>query len=326
MDETQTAPSPYDTDWFTDTDALDKMLRDKRATDMMCKSSSTDAAEVVNAFVQETNAGTWSPSLRRPEVAQRLAALAASPRLLDQAALNLCGPAALFQIALGRDPVAVMQFATQLYDNGSASIGNLTVAPRPDLLSADYDAMVAQVPNNRFYAADWMLLGALRNATQVFWQPSWTGDPDQELAALTRPEELADWMRQSGIWSSIEDHGKWASNPGLPNATALTLNDGTDIALLINANLIAKSVLLDPEDPSKPASLDPGNPNPHKPDNSFLLSAFPNHWVVLLNEVVIDPKQENALMAIWSWGQKLYMKTPLQDFADNYYGAVIANL
>ena len=45
-------------------------------------------------------------------------------------------------MALGRDPVAVMQFATQLFDAGSATLGNLKVAPSQDLLQADFGAML----------------------------------------------------------------------------------------------------------------------------------------------------------------------------------------
>jgi hypothetical protein len=199
--------SSLDSSYFTDGDQLTAVLVDKRATDTRQRSSFTDAQAVVSTFAAKTDPGAWSPTLARADVANRLTQLvtvpdpalkdpepSSGPRSLKQGALNLCGPAAFFQMALGRDPVAVMQFATQLFDAGSATLGNLKVAPGQDLLQADFGAMLQKAgtsPSSAFQSADWMLFGALRNSTDVFWQGSWQGDPDQMVAALTRPEELA---------------------------------------------------------------------------------------------------------------------------------------
>src|SRR5262245_36003856 len=155
--------------------------------------------------------------------------------------MNRCGPTAFFQTALGRAPVAVRQFATDLFNNGTATLGRLTVSPSQELLDADFAGMAQK--GNTSSQAEWRLLGALRNSTDVFWQGSGRGDPTQMLTALTRTEEWADWMTQSDIWSSVEDHGKWATNPGIPNARQLTLAKGTDTTLLIHTNLIAKSTV-----------------------------------------------------------------------------------
>jgi len=329
--------SSLDSGYFTDGDQLTAMLVDKRATDTKQRSSFADAQAIVSTFAAKTDPGAWSPTLGRADVANRLTQLvtvpdptlkdpepSSGPRSLKQGALNLCGPAAFFQMALGRDPVAVMQFATQLFDAGSATLGNLKVAPSQDLLQADFSAMLQKAgtsPSSTFQAADWMLFGALRNSTDVFWQGSWQGDPNQMVAALTRPEELAGWMRDSGIWSSVDDHGKWASNPGIVNASNLKMDTGTDIPLLIHANLIAKSALWNPNTGNPD---DSGAPvaNPAPLDNTFLLSSFPDHWVVLLNEIVPDVKQENVLLAVWTWGKRLFLQTPNQVFLDNYYGSI----
>lgn len=263
--------------------------------------------------------------MRRADVAQRLADMVtvpassmgqpvAGPRILNQGGLNLCGPAAFFQMALGRDPVAVVRFAIDLFNNRTAAMGELVVTPHPDLLKTDFDAMLARSLNAPFSPAEWMLFSALRNSTDVFWQPLWRGDPEQLLAGMTRPEELADWMTKSGVWSRVDDHGKWASNPGIPAATDLLMAEGIDIALLVNTNLIDKS---DRSHPDNPRLL-------REPDDTFLLSAFPNHWVVLLNEIATDVAQENVLLTVWTWGYRLYLKTPKQVFLDNYYGAVLA--
>ena len=327
-----------DASYFTDGDALTKLLVDKRSTDQKQRSSYPDAQSALTDFATKTDNGAWSSSLLRGDVAQRLTQIVtvpdpslgdpmpvSGPRSLQQGSLNLCGPTALFQMGYGRDPVAVTEFATQLFDNGSATLGSLNIAPGADLLGSDFAAMLQKANDEGragFTAAEWMLFGAVRNSTDVFWQGSWQGDPDQMLAAMTRPEELAGWMRASGIWSSVEDHGKWASNPGIMEASNLTMSDGTDIALLIHANLIAKSTLWNP---NTGAPDDSANPvaNPAKPNDAFLLSSFPNHWVVLLSEVTPDVKGENVYLAIWTWGMRLFLCAPKQVFLDNYYGAVI---
>ena len=46
------------------------------------------------------------------------------------------------------------------------------------------------------------------------------------------------------------------------------------------------------------------------------------HWVVLLNEIIPDVKQENVLLAVWTWGMRLSLQTPNQVFLDNYHGSI----
>ena len=327
-----------DASYFTDSADLTKLLVDKRATDKLQASSYSDANATLKDFAAESDQGAWSSSLDRAAVDQRLAdimtapdsnfddpAPSTGPRSLQQGSLNLCGPTAFFQMAVQRDPAAIATFAVTLYDKGSATLSNLSVSPTQALLQADFAAMLQKAQGAgkaSFTAAEWMLFGALRNSTDVFWQGSWQGDPDQMLSAMTRPEELAGWMRDSGVWSSVEDHGKWATNPGIVNATDLKMSDGTDIALLIHINLIAKSQLWNP-DTGNPD--DPPRRNPAKPDDTFLLSSFPNHWIVLLSEPMSDVKQENVLLAIWTWGQRFYLCVPNDVFVSNYYGAVIGH-
>ncbi len=331
--------SNVDASYFTDSADLTKLLVDKRATDKLQASSYSDANATLKDFAAESDPGAWSSSLDRGAVAQRLMdmvtvsdsnftdpAPSTGPRSLQQGSLNLCGPTAFFQMAVQRDPAAIAEFAATLYDKGSATLGNMSVSPNQDLLQADFAAMLQKAQDAgkaSFTAAEWMLFGALRNSTDVFWQGSWQGDPDQMLSAMTRPEELAGWMRDSGVWSSVEDHGKWATNPGIVNATDLKMYDGTDIALLIHINLIAKAKLWNPDtgNPDEPPRL-----NPARPDDTFLLSSFPDHWVVLLNEPMSDVKQENVLLAIWTWGQRFYLCVPNDVFVSNYYGAVIGQL
>src|SRR5215469_10367490 len=214
---------------FDDADQLDALLSDAKASDTVAVSSASDARDAIGNFGAETAASPWT-SLERSAVAQRLGAIVSDPRQVQQGALNLCGPAAFFSQWAKRDPVAFANFATQLYDNGSATIGSLQVSPGQDLLQANYNEMVPRMGGAVSPAADWMILGALRNSTDVFWQGSWEGDPSQELAALTRPEELASWFSAAGIYTKVDNQANWATAAGIPHALSLAVRPGVDIS------------------------------------------------------------------------------------------------
>lgn len=300
-------PSRTDTDFFTDSDQLGDFLKDMRVSDQRVVSSRDDAKNIVDEFRSRDSASPWT-SLDRADVADRLAELVDNPRLIKQGALNLCGPATFLCIWNGRDPVGFVNYATELYDNGTSQIGSIEISPSQELLEQDFDQLVQRMGSNPTSAADWMVLGAIRNSTNVFWQGTWRGDPDQQLAALTRPEELAEWVKATGIYASVHDEGNWVSPAGIPHAVGLPLREGVDIALLIHMNLI--------------------NAAENKPrDTDFLLSQFPNHYVMLLNEVVVDVQTGKVRLSIWTWADnKIDLVVPRQEFVDNYYGAVIATL
>ncbi len=291
---------------FDDADQLDNLLNDAKASDTLTVSSASDARDIIGTFASKSDASPWT-SLDRAKVADRLNAIVADSRQVQQGALNLCGPAALFSQWAKRDPVAFANFTTQLYDSGAAQIGSLSVSPGRDLLQADYNAMVPRMGASVSPPADWMILGALRNSTDVFWQGSWQGDPSQKLAALTRPEELAQWLKATGIYASVDNQGNWATCAGIPHALGLKQYPGTDIALLIHANLMAKSI-------NQPY------------DNDWLMSQFPNHFVVLLGDIVQDVQTSNIRLTVWSWGDVKPLVVSQDDFVKNYYGAVIARL
>ena len=72
--------SSLDSSYFTDGDQLTAMLVDERATDTMQRSSFTDAQAVVSTFAAKTDPGaSWSPTLARADVADRLTQLVTVP-------------------------------------------------------------------------------------------------------------------------------------------------------------------------------------------------------------------------------------------------------
>lgn len=303
-----TTATPNDS--FDDVDQLKAFVEDERKSDAITLSSVDDAVSTIETFRSSTATSPWT-TLDRSGVADRLEEIVRDPRTIKQGKLNLCGPAAFFAIVTARHPLAVAQAATTLFDTGACDLGGLHIAPKSDLLSVSYADMLAKMPgDNAAPQADWMLLGALRNTTNVFWQPDWKGDPNQELAGMTRPEELASWFTATGFFASVVDGGKWASNPGIPNAQDLKLTPGTDNAILINANMLAAAGVT-------------------AFDNTFILESFPNHWVTLLSEVVVsaDPSNPVVRVSFWTWGKSLLsLSIPQQAFLDNYYGAVTTTL
>ncbi len=315
---------------FDDESELAAFTADERQADTVMLSTVDDAVAAIDSFRKSTlgsgrsfpvaphatvavTAAPKSPwiKLDRATVADSLEAMIRSPRSINQSALNLCGPASFFNIVIGRHPLAVVQAATTLFDTGACDLGGLHLQPQATLMTANYPDMatkMAQMAGKPSSQAEWMLLGALRNSTKVWWQPSWRGDPDQELAGMSRPEEVASWFTRTGFFSSVVDGGRWATNPGIPAAESLQLFRGTDNAILINANLLAAA-------------------GQSTFDNTFLLKAFPNHWVTLLSEVVVDVTQKSVRVSLWTWANSMLGLTiPLQAFLDNYYGAITTTL
>ncbi len=292
---------------FDDADQLGQTLDDVKTSDTIGVSAAADACAIVATFANENTQSPYWPSLDRFTVAQRLSEIIINPRVVQQGALNLCGPAAFFSQWAKRDPVSFAHFATALFDNGWSSIGSLTVAPSQELRGQNYAEMLQGMGASISPQADWMILGGLRNSTDVFWQGTWSGDPNQMLSALTRPEELADWFTAAGIYSNVSCEGNWATLAGLPHALNLQQVPSVDIALLINANLMATS-----------------RNQPY--DRNWLLSQFPNHFVVLLGDIVQDIRTREVRLTVWTWGEVQPLVVSQDDFVNNYYGAVTATL
>lgn len=291
---------------FDDADQLGNLLNDAKAGDTASVSTTTDAQAVIDQFASGSAASPWT-SLDRATVASRLSEIVGTPRQVRQGKLNLCGPASFYSQWALRDPVAFANFATGLYDTGAAQLGTLQISPSRDLLQADYAQMLPRMGDAVSPQADWMILGALRNSTDVFWQGTWQGDPQQMVSALTRPEELTSWFEATGTYKKVDNQANWATAKGLPHALSLSLGQGVDIALLIHANLMASSLN-------------------HPYDNNWLLSQFPNHYVVLLGDIVQDLNSKNVKLTVWSWGDVKPLMVSQDDFVANYYGAVVAYL
>jgi len=119
-------------------------VSDLRGQDTTQLSSVDDAIAAVKTFRSSSANSPWT-SLDRGQVADRLETILRDPRQINQGSLNLCGPAAFFNIVAGRHPVAVANCAASLFDTGAGIIGGLHLAPKNELVSADYPAMAAKM-------------------------------------------------------------------------------------------------------------------------------------------------------------------------------------
>ncbi len=299
---------------FDDADELGAYLQDSKASDKRRRSTIADARAVVEDFRNRDTAGAW-PALDRSAVAERLLELLgpessddtgsadAAGRALFQGAMNLCGPAAFLGFVIKRDPLMFASYATDMFDTGEGSLGLMRIAPGDDIRLADYAGYLPRMAASVCPQADWMAMGALRNSTDAFWTGSFRGDPDQELAAATRPAELAEWMEKCGLYSDVRNEANWMQSAGYPHAADLPLSEGVDVAALINADLIRAAR-------NRPAT------------SAWPLTEFPDHWVIVLGETSQDVTRDAIFFNIWSWGESYVLDVPIDAFVQNYYGAV----
>ena len=221
--------------------------------------------------------------------------------------------------------------ASARVEEGSAAIGSLTIAPSTALLQQDYPALRARMQSDPCPQADWMTMGAIRNNDDALFV--WTGEPGQGLQGLTLPEELASWLRATGIYGKVSNEANWATTAGWPHASDQLLFGGQDVALLLNTNAFIGGTARALRNSNSPgnAPAPPPTDNPVGLDDRFILNQFPNHYVMLLNSPTTnydpaDADRGSAWLSIWTWGLSLSYEVPVSAFVDNYYGAVIATL
>ena len=262
-------------------------------------------AEALAKLTQARASTATSPwKLDRTKLLDRLEALVNDPVLVDQDNLNLCGPAAFARIWLARDPLAVVNFASELYDTGKSAINNYSVAPSGDsLLATDYAALKLLHPDLA-PEADWMILGVLRDAAN-FWF-DFEGKPEETAAAATTPGDVARWMEATNLYSNVKNEGNFVLTRSVSHALGLKPDPSCDIVLLVNAHMLSQM------------NITKGT----KKSDDFILSMFPNHFIVLCSEIT-EAADDRLQFDYWTWGQQYSGSIAKTVFRSNYYGAVI---
>jgi hypothetical protein len=248
----------------------------------------------------------------------------------------LCGPAAFYTCWSMRDPVAFARHAAELYKTGSAGIGaSYRVRAGSSLLAQDYATAESSSGNRMPPQADWMLLGAIRSSEDdiFIWDGSRAGNTanvGSNLAGLTFPEEIVRWFNATGLYRRVDNRigtGAGAlSSKGYNAASDLEPGNGKDIVCLVQGNAFR--------------NMDVGQ-------SGWPLSMFPSHYVVLLGKPLQNIAQSSpegspirinvapspvphggVSFKCWSYGEiKADCYSPsMNDFASNYYGAIVAEM
>jgi hypothetical protein len=303
----------YGDGYFTDVDELTEYMRDQRAADTRRVSTVADAQALVDAWVGGGRPNVW-PHLNADQVGDQIRDRCQNYRLFQQGNLNLCGPAAFFSMWAGRDPVAYARYALGMMERGEGRLGSRTIRATSAHSAVRYPRMGSPITMST-PAADYMAMAPLRHDTNAIL-PYEGSSSGEALGAATTPGELAAWMTATGTWSRVRDEANWARVRGYDHALGLMPGSGQDIALLVNVNALASARRVENLDNA-------GRDNPFTPDETFILNQFPNHFIILLAEIVPDTSARTLSMSVWTWGGSYTFEgVPLQRFMNNYYGAV----
>ncbi|MEM7307025.1 MAG: N-acetylmuramoyl-L-alanine amidase [Planctomycetota bacterium] len=313
------APQPAygDGGYFTDTEELNAYMRDQRAADDRRLSTVADARALVDGYVARGAPSVW-PHINAARAADEIRDRCADHRLFQQGNLNLCGPAAFLLIWAGRDPVAYANYALGMLEHGRARIGSRNIQASAAHKALRYPRL-GRPSTMTTPAADFVAMAPLRqNANDILpYDPS---SSTESLEGATTPGELAEWLQLTGAFSTVRDGGNWMRSAGIDHALRLLPGTGMDIAMLINVNALAQAARVETISGSQTS-------NPVAPDESFILSMFPNHFVVLVGEVVPDTSARTVSLSAWTWGGTyVFEGIPVRAFSSNYYGAVEAHL
>jgi hypothetical protein len=248
-----------------------------------------------------TGGGVIPWRLDRFAVTDRLHELVADPTRLRQGGLNLCGPAALCKVWLERDPVAAVTYAVRLFECGRAQIGPLLVRPSRRLVRSEYGRTRRPVDCPQ---ADWMMMAALRDASNRFLRYARQGGVREAAAAMTLPGALAGWLTATGEFTSVRDETNLVLRKGIGHATRLTPSPDRELFLLVALEMFrrAHSVLGKVRD--------------------LVVGQIPNHWVILGSPV--EAGLRSVRFRFWSWGADHTVVLDRSTFDRYYYGCLVA--
>jgi hypothetical protein len=241
-----------------------------------------------------------------------------SPNLIRQAGLNACGPAVFFRLLFDGNPVAAASFACELLHNGSSVVGALNVNAGAALLAQDYATVKATVvadsdETHRNWmpeTADWMLLSALRDSEDVLidylGEP---GTPRDKVAGMTLPSTLAGWLKDSSLFSAVENATDVVVGGGRDRLFAAMPAQGNAFILLVDDGL-PKQLMKEPIGPA-PAPL--------------IQFALPNHYVLLNRPVLRGADTDWINLNVWTWGKDYSGWQGQSPLFAAYYGLLAAS-
>ncbi len=233
--------------------------------------------------------GVW-PNVSKGSLLEDMLKKINDPTLVNQKNTPWCGPAAIVHNLLLRDPTFYVNAIKELYETGHLT-GKAAVVYTPR------DSFITATPpstTNDPSLADWFLLGALRDASNVLFPAENESAFLRDIAGITFPDEMQEWCKQI---------------LGLPTASAGTLYSaglgGTKGLALKNAdtdNLLTKNgaifLLVDGTIFEDVTGIVPGA-------HSWYVPAYPNHWIEYDGglDAVLDPLSFHMKFDWWSWAR-----------------------
>lgn len=228
------------------------------------------------------------PGLDRNQVLARINTLRGNANDFNQGGIGLCTAAAFYHHIIQRDPSQFYWFAEALYHQGISFLGQLKVAPGDDLRRVNYNGLAqkyAHLPPQ----ADWMLMAALRDSENWFFD--YEGTPDESIAMSTSAKELSTWYEETGLYTNVT----YCDDTDLAAISALDKTANNHIALWV-----AVKLLNDPRDGT--------------------------HMITLESPMVIDQANNTVTFDYWTWGQPVRTLTTTVDaLKQYYYGAITAS-
>jgi hypothetical protein len=241
--------------------------------------------------------GAWR--IDRAALADRLAELVVEPDRIRQGRLNLCGPAAVFNAWLHRDPAAVARFAEELFEHGRGRIGDLTVLPSRGLREYPYGWTER---GRTCPPADWMLMASVRDSTNRVLPYSRPGGLREPPAAITMPGALRRWLGATGCYRALRDETTLVWPAGLDHARALRPRPEMDVFVLLAQEMFFPQVAW------------------RRRARNRVVSLVPNHWVLLRSPVTVEA--DEVRFAFWSWGAVQRTTVDRREFQRCYRGAL----
>jgi len=226
----------------------------------------------------------------------------------DQGNASICGPAAFFYTLLKDRPDLYSQYIKDLWNNGEASLGKLTITPSKGVCHpTNYTESMG---DTRVPAIDWISMASLRDDENIFLDYD---NPDNELSGLTMPEGIIKWVKAVGSDVIFHDMSLFHWPKDMVAKLSHYVGETNHVAVLIHHGMLK--------------GID---------------SQYPTHWIVWDGKVTVVNTQQpadehtsdNELVDVklFSWGQSKNMSSysiaktlPFKKFCSYIYGGVVFN-
>jgi hypothetical protein len=125
------------------------------------------------------------PFLNADQLVYQLVLRVLEPRLINQGAYGLCGPAAFIVLLAKSDPKRYIRIAIELLTEGRSSLGAMKIAPNKVVRSHRPDPSTPD--------ADWLTLASLRSSDDALTEGTSTGE-----YGGTTYGSMMEWLRRAG--------------------------------------------------------------------------------------------------------------------------------